>query len=40
MASLQGVEDVVSDAFSLVNQEPGRTPVLVMNALDKAGNIA
>ena len=28
MASLKGVEDVVPDAFSLINQEPGRTPVL------------
>jgi hypothetical protein len=40
MTSLEGVEDVVSDAFRLVNQEPGRTGVLIMDTLDKAGDIA
>src|SRR3984893_6015549 len=35
MASLKRVQNFISDAFSFVNQEPGRTPVLVMDALDE-----
>jgi hypothetical protein len=40
MAPLQGIEDIVPDTFSLVNQESGGAALLVMDALDKAGDIA
>jgi hypothetical protein len=40
MASLKRVQNFISDAFSFVNQEPGRTPVLVMDALDETGDVA
>jgi hypothetical protein len=40
MASLKRVQNFISDAFSFVNQEPRRTPVLVMDALDETGDVA
>ena len=40
MASLKSVQNLISDAFSLINQKPGRTPVLIMDALDETGDVA
>ena len=40
MASLKRVQNFISDAFSFVNQEHGRTPLLVMDALDETGDVA